>query len=67
MSAQQSLFKSGTSITNIQKSLNSFGVGLRKANSTSSVIIRGLVEGNRAKEKAIRSRLDVFEKRREAV
>ena len=67
MSAQQSLFKSGTSITNIQKSLNSFGVGLRKANSTSSVIIRGLVEGNRAKEKAIRSRLGVFEKRREAV
>ena len=38
-----------------------------KLNSTSSVIIRGLVEGNRAKEKAIRSRLDVFEKRREAV
>ena len=67
MSAQQSLFKSGSSITNIQKSLNSFGVGLRKANSTSSVIIRGLVEGNREKEKAIRSRLDVFEKRREAV
>ena len=67
MSAQQSLFKSGTSITNIQKSLNSFGVGLRKANNTSSVIIRGLVEGNRAKEKAIRSRLGVFEKRREAV
>jgi murein DD-endopeptidase MepM/ murein hydrolase activator NlpD len=67
MSAQQSLFKSGTSITNIQKSLNSFGVGIRKANNTSSVIIRGLVEGNRAKEKAIRSRLGVFEKRREAV
>lgn len=67
MSAQQSLFKSGTSITNIQKSLNSFGVGLRKANNTSSVIIRGLVEGNREKEKAIRSRLGVFEKRREAV
>ena len=67
MSAQQSLFKSGSSITNIQKSLNSFGVGLRKANSTSSVIIRGLVEGNREKEKAIRSRLDIFEKRREAV
>ena len=38
-----------------------------KVNSTSSVIIRGLVEGNRAKEKAIRSRLGVFEKRREAV
>ena len=67
MSAQQSLFKSGTSITNIQKSLNSFGVGIRKVNSTSSVIIRGLVEGNREKEKAIRSRLGVFEKRREAV
>ena len=67
MLAQQSLFKSGNSITNIQKSLNNFGVGLRKANSTSSVIIRGLVEGNRAKEKAIKSRLNIFEKRREAV
>ena len=67
MSAQQSLFKSGTSITNIQRSLNSFGTGLRKANNTSTVIIRGLVKSNRAKEKAIRSRLDVFEKRREAV
>jgi murein DD-endopeptidase MepM/ murein hydrolase activator NlpD len=67
MSAQQSLFKSGTSITNIQRSLNSFGTGLRKANNTSTVIIRGLVKSNRAKEKAIRSRLGVFEKRREAV
>ena len=67
MSAQQSLFKSGTSITNIQRSLNSFGTGLRKANNTSTVIIRGLVKSNRAKEKAIRSRLDVFEKRRESV
>ena len=53
MSAQQSLFKSGTSITNIQKSLNSFGVGLRKINSTSSVIIRGLVEGNRQKKRQL--------------
>ena len=67
MSLQQSLFKGGTSITNIQKSLNSFGVGLRKANNTSSVIIRGLTESNRAKEKSIRSQLDIFEKRREAV
>jgi len=67
MSVQQSLFKSSSSINNIQKSLNSFGVGLRKANSTSSVIIRGLVEGNREKEKAIRLRLGAFEKRREAV
>jgi len=67
MSLQQSLFKSSTSITNIQKSLNSFGVGLRKANNTSSIIIRGLTESNRAKEKSIRSQLDIFEKRREAV
>ena len=67
MSLQQSLFKGGTSITNIQKSLNSFGVGLRKANNTSSIIIRGLTESNRAKEKSIRSQLDIFEKRREAV
>ena len=67
MSLQQSLFKGSTSITNIQKSLNSFGVGLRKANNTSSIIIRGLTESNRAKEKSIRSQLDIFEKRREAV
>ena len=67
MSVQQSLFKSSNSITNIQKSLNSFGVGIRKTNNTSSIIIRNLVDGNRAKEKEIRSRLDIFGKRREAV
>lgn len=64
---QESLFKSSSSIENIKKSLNSFGVGLRKANSSSSAIIKGLYEGNREKKKEIGKRRELFEKRREAV
>ena len=65
--AQESLFKSSSSIENIKKSLNSFGVGLRKANSSSSAIIKGLYEGNREKKKEIGKRRALFERRREAV
>lgn len=65
--AQQSLLKNSSSIENIQKSLNAFGVGLRKANSTSSTIIKSLYEGNREKKRAIIKQRELFQKRREAV
>ena len=61
------LNQNSNSIGNIQESLNQFGVGIRKANSASSVIIRELNAGNKAKKDAISVRRSLFEKRREAV
>ena len=61
------LNQNSNSIGNIQESLNQFGVGIRKANSASSVIIRELSAGNKAKKNAISNRRSLFEKRREAV
>ena len=61
------LNQNSNSIGNIQDSLNQFGVGIRKANSASSVIIRQLSEGNKAKKEAILVRRNLFDKRREAV
>ena len=65
--AQQSLLKNSSSIGNIQDSLNAFGASLRKANSTSSTIIKSLYEGNRDKKRAIIKQRELFQKRREAV
>ena len=65
--AQQSLLKNSSSIGNIQDSLNAFGTSLRKANSTSSTIIKSLYEGNRDKKRAIIKQRELFQKRREAV
>ena len=61
------LNQNSNSIGNIQDSLNQFGVGIRKANSASSVIIKELTAGNKAKKDAISVRRSLFEKRREAV
>ena len=61
------LNQNSNSIGNIQESLNQFGVGIRKANSASSVIIKELTAGNKAKKDAISVRRSLFEKRREAV
>ena len=61
------LNQNSNSIGNIQESLNQFGVGIRKANSASSVIIKELNAGNKAKKDAISVRRSLFEKRREAV
>jgi len=65
--AQKSLLKSSSSIGNIQKSLGSFGTSLRKANSSSSTIIKSLYKGNRDKKRSILKQRELFEKRREAV
>ena len=56
------LNQNSNSIGNIQDSLNQFGVGIRKANSASSVIIRELSAGNKAKKDAISVRRSLFEK-----
>lgn len=61
------LNQNSNSIGNIQESLNQFGVGIRKANSASSVIIKELTAGNKARKDAISVRRSLFEKRREAV
>ena len=65
--AQRSLSKNSSSIDSIQKSLNSFGKSLRVANSTSSVIIKQLSDGNKDKKAAILKKTELFQKRREAV
>jgi len=65
--AQRSLSKNSSSIDSIQKSLNSFGKSLRVANSTSSVIIKQLSDGNKDKKVAILKKTELFQKRREAV
>ena len=44
-----------------------FGVSLRAANNTSSLIIRGFTESNRQKKSTIIKRRELFGKRREAV
>lgn len=63
----KSLLKNSSSIGTIQDSLNSFGKSLRKANSASSAMIRGLYTGNRDKKSAIIKQRELFQKRREAV
>lgn len=60
--AQQSLLKNSSSIGNIQESLNAFGSSLRKANSTSSSIVKSLYEGNRDKKRAIIKQRELFQK-----
>ena len=65
--AQQSLLKNSSSIENIKDSLNAFGTSLRKANSTSSNIVKSLYKGNRDKKRAIVKQRELFQKRREAV
>ena len=65
--AQRSLLKSGDSLDSIKKSINSFGVSLRAANSTTSAVIKQLNEGNKAKQKSIGNVKSAFLKRREAV
>jgi len=65
--AQQSLLKNSSSIENIKDSLNAFGTSLRKANSTSSNIVKSLYKGNRDKKRAMIKQRELFQKRREAV
>ena len=65
--AQKSLLKSSSSIGNIQKSIGSFGTSLRKANASSSTIIKSLYTGNREKKRSILKQRELFERRREAV
>lgn len=65
--AQQSLLKNSSSIENIKDSLNAFGVSLRKANSTSSTIVKSLYKGNRDKKRAMIKQRELFQRRREAV
>ena len=65
--AQQSLLKNSSSIENIKDSLNAFGVSLRRANSTSSTIVKSLYKGNRDKKRAMIKQRELFQRRREAV
>ena len=65
--AQQSLLKNSDSLGNIRSSLTSFGEGLKKANSTTFGIQRGLNVNNREKERAILKKSQIFRTRREAV
>ena len=65
--AQQSLLKNSDSLGNIRSSLTSFGEGLKKANSTTFGIQRGLNINNREKERAILKKSEIFRTRREAV
>ena len=65
--AQQSLLKNSSSIETIKVSLNSFGKGLRQANSTSSSIIKTLYQGNRDKRSSILKQRELFQKRKDAV
>ena len=67
MAIKPSLLKNTNSIEAIQNSINAFGVSLRAANSTSSLIIRGFTESNRQKKNSIIKRRELFGKRREAV
>ena len=65
--AQRSLLKNSDSLGNIRSSLTSFGEGLRKANSTTVGIQRGLNVNNREKQRAILKKSEIFRSRREAV
>ena len=67
MAIKPSLLKNTNSIEAIQNSINAFGVSLRAANNTSSLIIRGFTESNRQKKSTIIRRRELFGKRREAV
>ena len=67
MAIKPSLLKNTDSIEAIQNSINAFGVSLRAANNTSSLIIRGFTENNRQQKKSIIRRRELFGKRREAV
>ena len=67
MAIKPSLLKNTNSIEAIQNSINAFGVSLRAANNTSSLIIRGFTESNRQKKSTIIRRRQLFVKRREAV
>ena len=65
--AQKSLLKNSDSLGNIRSSLTSFGEGLKKANSTTVGIQRGLNVNNREKQRAILKKSEIFRSRREAV
>ena len=65
--AQRSLLKNSDSLGNIRSSLTSFGEGLRRANSTSFAIQKGLNVNNREKQRAILKKSEIFRSRREAV
>lgn len=67
MAIKPSLLKNTDSIEAIQNSINAFGVSLRAANNTSSLIIRGFTENNRQQKNSIIRRRELFGKRREAV
>ena len=67
MAIKPSLLKNTNSIEAIQNSINAFGVSLRAANNTSSLIIRGFTESNRQRKSTIIRRRELFGKRREAV
>ena len=65
--AQRSLLKNSDSLGNIRSSLTSFGEGLKKANSTTVGIQRGINVNNREKQRAILKKSEIFRSRREAV
>ena len=65
--AQRSLLKNSDSLGNIRSSLTSFGEGLRRANSTTFAIQKGLNVNNREKQRAILKKSEIFRSRREAV
>ena len=65
--AQKSLLKNSDSLGNIRSSLTSFGEGLKKANSTTVGIQRGINVNNREKQRAILKKSEIFRSRREAV
>lgn len=65
--AQRTILKSNTSIGTINKSFNSFNVGLKKANLASSAITGTLSTGNIQKKKYISLEMQSFQIRREAV
>ena len=65
--AQRTILKSNTSIGTINKSFNTFNVGLKKANLASSAITRTLSTGNIQKKKYISLEMQSFQIRREAV
>ena len=62
MAIKPSLLKNTNSIEAIQNSINAFGVSLRAANNTSSLIIRGFTESNRQKKSTIIRRRELFGK-----
>ena len=57
--AQRSLLKNSDSLGNIRSSLTSFGEGLRRANSTSFAIQKGLNVNNREKQRAILKKSEI--------